>query len=146
MSWYVETLILNCEEIRSNIYKSSGEQIEADLDDDDYNNLLILESKIKELKNKGFIADKEIDIIKAVSTGRTLTSLEKSLGISREAISKIFYETCEKLSYLLGGQFTDEGYLNYMRTKYKLSEEEIENMEKYMRGIFKHRIRRLIND
>jgi hypothetical protein len=42
----------------------------------------------------------------------------------------------------MGGYFTDEGYLMYMKRKYKLSDENVETMRNFMKSKFKHRIAR----
>ena len=146
MSRYVETLLIFSDSIRSNIcnsYTNYGELVvELDLDDNDYNNLLIMEKKIKELHGKGLLADKEIDILNAVSTGQSLHKLEKELELNRITISKIFRAVCNKIAYTLGGEFTNDGYIAYMKKKHNLSGKQIDKLKHIIEGEYRHRTRR----
>ncbi len=141
MSWYVETLLKNKYRLKNNIFDYQREDnnvsLLVNLDDDSYNDIIQIEKLIEDLFEKGFIAPKEVEVLNAVSTGKSMNSLEKEIGIGRLVISKIFSTTCEKIAYILGGYFTDEGFINYMINKYKLNESQIEMMEKYMEGTYK---------
>lgn len=136
MSWLVETLILERHKIREH----------PDFESDSYNNLLIIENKIKELAKNGTIEPFELAILDYVSTNKSYDELEELLGISRQVISKYFSNICNKISFSLGGIFTDAGYLEYMRENYRLSEEEIEIIQEHINSPYKHTIRRLINN
>jgi hypothetical protein len=132
----VETLILERHKIRAY----------PDFESDSYNNLLIIENKIKELAKNGTIEPFELAILDYVSTNKSYDELEELLGISRQVISKYFSNICNKISFNLGGIFTDAGYLEYMKENYRLSEEEIEIIQKHIDSPYKHTIRRLINN
>lgn len=113
-----------------------------DFESDDYNNLLMIEKKVSELKNKNLLSSIELTIIGLMSEGKTFGDLEKILRMSRVTISKIFIKSCYKISYSLGGIFTDSGYIDYMKEKYKLTEKEVERLEEYIVSKFKHKIMR----
>lgn len=136
MSWLVETLLLNREQLKLN----------PDLDSDDYNNLLLVEKAISELVSMGNIAPFEVAILNYVISNKSFTTLESVLGVSRNTVSKYFREICDRVSFYLGFEFTDEGYLAYMKKQHKLENDDVERMRKHMQGRYRHTIRRTVND
>lgn len=135
MAWYVETLLMNREVLHASTLRRSeayGDFFVVNLNGNDYNNLLILEKTIKELYASGNITDREIQVIEKISTAKSLRELEKEMNLARHSLSKIFYNVCEKLAFILGGEFTDEGYLKYIQKKYKLDEEQADKVREYM--------------
>jgi len=138
----VETLLIYKDSVRENIFNGSGLFVTTDLDDDDYNNLLVVEKKISDLVDDGLIAPKELEIVTAMSTNKSLKNICEELNLSRWTISKIFSTTCEKIAYSLGGVFTDDGYIEYMVNKYNLNTKHINKLETYIKGAYKHKVRR----
>lgn len=132
MSWYIKNLIQYADSIRNNIYTESGIEVDLDLEDEDYNNLLIVEKKIKDLYESELLSTKELSIIQEVSQGKTFLELESVLDLNRNTIAKVFNLVCDKIAFILGNQFTNEGYLNYMKIKHNLSEEQIESLKVFM--------------
>jgi len=131
MSWLVETLLRDRYRIRS----------DPDFSSDEYNNLIIIESKIKELYESGSIDDFELALLEYVSTSNNYTALEEVLGIRRRTIASHFKRICDRISYSLGGEFTDAGYIEYMRKTYNLSEEEVEKIIMHMNSNYRHVVR-----
>jgi hypothetical protein len=109
-----------------------GDHYQVDLTGNDYNNLLILEKNICELYKAGNITDREIQLIDKVATGKSFRELEKQDTLARHSLAKIFHTVCEKLAFILGGEFTDEGYLEYLKTKHNLDEGQVELAREYM--------------
>ena len=132
MSWLVQTLILERHKILEH----------PDFESDSYNNLLIIESSIKEMFDKGLLEHFELAILDYVATNKSFKELGELLGISRQSISKYYVSICNKISFYLGGIFTDEGHLEYMKETYNLTEEEIEKLRRHMKSIYKFMIRR----
>jgi len=132
MSWLVETLLLGRIAIRS----------ESNVDSDEYHDLILVEQKISELLDLGLIDVFELSIMNYVLSNRPYSELEKMLSISRETISKYFRGICNRVSYALGGYFTDEGFMEHMKDKYNLTGEHVEKMKEHMVGKYRHTIRR----
>jgi len=130
MSWITQHLLRNKESILS----------EPDLDSDEYNNLLVILGKIKELYREGFLSDMDLYIIDLVSDGRPIKDLEESIDKNRITLSKTFIQICSRISYFLGGYFTDEGFLENLKANYRLTDEQIEKLREYMSGKFKHKL------
>jgi len=133
MSWKTETLIINWLRLKE----------EHDLESDDYNNLLILEKKAKELYQLGILTPIEVQILNLVSNGSMLSDINKEIPLAKKTISLIFKSACEKISFCLGGEFTDFGTIDELSDKYELTNEQIENLITYMKSEHKHKLSRI---
>ena len=129
MSWIVETLLLDREKIR----------LIGNLNDDDYNNLLLLEKKIKELINKNIFSPLELDILGELYKNRSTKVIYGKLGIADKTFYIYFKALCEKIAFSLGGYFTDEGYIRYMVSKYNLTEEQEDILRAFIKSKFRHK-------
>jgi hypothetical protein len=134
MSWICQSLLRNRISIKT----------KQDIDSDEFNDLLVIESKIKDLHRDGFLSDLDIYIIDLVADGRPIRELEATLGKSRVTVSRAFIQICERIGYFLGGYFTDEGFLDNMKHSYKLSEEDMDKLRLHIDGKFKHKLLRSI--
>ncbi len=132
MSWYVSSLLKNKLALRT----------ESDFESDQYNDLLVIEKKIDELYKLGIISDEEIRLIEYISDGKPLVNSMSGYGKNRISSSRDVSRLCNKIAFFTGGYFTDDGYAEYMRRKYNLSDEQVVKMSQYMRSKFKHKLRR----
>lgn len=99
---------------------------------DDFNNLIIVEKKIKELYTNDLLSDFDIEIINFVSDGKPLSDARAALDRDRTTISKNFSIICERIAYFLGGSFTDEGLIEELTEKYNLTEKQVAKAYKYL--------------
>lgn len=136
MSWYVETLLRNSIEIKS----------KHEFDSDEYNDLLFIERKIESLKKDGIISSEEIRLIKYVEDGKPLVESKKQYGKNRISLAKDFSNLCTKIAFYSGGYFTNDGYADYMKTKYGLSDEQVGKMLEYMKSKYKNKLIRKIKN
>lgn len=130
MSWITQHLLRNSVSIKSS----------PDIESDEYNNLLVIESKINALHDSGFLSDIDLWIIELMADGKPIKNLEAEVGKNRITISKTFIQICDRISYLLGGYFTDDGFLDNMRESYNLDDAQIEKLKEYMSGKFKNKL------
>jgi hypothetical protein len=137
MSWIIQYLLRNKESIKS-------AKLSEDIGVDSYDDLLVVESKIKELYEEGFLSDLDIYIIDLIADGRPIRELESPLGKNRLTISKTFVQICKRISYFLGGYFTDDGFLSNMKEQYKLNDTDIDKLKLFMAGKFKHKLMKRI--
>ena len=124
MSWIVQSLLNKRGELKE----------KADINNDDFNDLLVVERAIENLKSDGKLTEAEIDILNFpyMNGGRN----------EKYSFSKRYYAICQKIAEHLGGYFTDDGYLNYMKYKYKLSEAQIDTLKQYIKSKYKNKIMR----
>jgi len=151
MSWITQLLWNNREQIKTKIHgedrlanafaMSYDEELneedmgykESLLDNDELNDLLMIEKAISELKDLQLFSEEDLEIL-------------YSSGISNKTrnqkywYDKKLYSLCERIAYYLGGYFTDEGYIDYLTRKYKLTHEQQEVARNYMDSKFKNKI------
>ena len=119
MSWYIKTLLLNAVRIRS----------KDDIDSDALNDLFIIEKKYSDLMKNGTITKYEDRIISTLKEYGNISTASKKLGIGNLTVKLNLERVATKLSLALGNIFTDDGYIDYMRTKYNLTKEQVEKLK-----------------
>jgi hypothetical protein len=132
MSWIVEDLIINKEQIKST----------NDINSDDYLNVMIIEKVIGILNTRGLLTPKENQVLQLRSEGYSYNEIGEKLGMGRITVSVLFGMACQKISYVLGGYFTDEGYLDYLMDKYHFSNEVMYRINNYIHSAQRHRMKR----
>lgn len=130
MSWIVEHLLKNRVSIRT----------ESDIDSDEFNNLIVVERKIEDLRASDLLTDLDMLIIEAVGDGKPLKELEEVIGRDKITISKSFVQVCERIGFSLGGYFTDDGFLSNLRDTYNLTPNQVSHIISHMKGKFKHKL------
>lgn len=130
MAWYVETLLRNSLEIKAR----------ADLNADDYNDLIVLQKKIDGLHNENIISDEEMLLIDYIEDGKPMVNSKRDFGKNRLSVSKDINKLCDKIAFYIGGYFTDDGYIHHMTTTYKLSPEQVDTLSTYMKSRYKNKI------
>ena len=130
MSWIIESLLRSSVELKT----------KSDLDSDEYNDLMVVEKKIKDLHKDGIISEEEMALIHYIEDGKPMVNSRDEIGKNRISISKDFVTLCNKIAFFMGGEFTDDGYLDYMRAKYNLTDDQIIRMEKYMKSKYKNKL------
>jgi len=130
MSWVVQRLLMSTPRIKEN----------PDFESDEYNDLLIIEKTIANLDSLGRLTPTEKQILSLVADGYLLKDISLALRISRETISKIFTNTCEKIAFSIGGDLTDFGFLEKLANDYNLSVADIDTVTDYMRSNLKHKL------
>jgi hypothetical protein len=133
MSWYVEVLLLNKDSIRAKNTLAS----------DEYMDLLLVESTVTNFCKNNLLSEIEMRVLDYM-TNVALIEERQEINLDRGTISKIFKRICNRISYKLGDYFTDDGYLNYLAKKYKLSEEEVKRAKSFMESKFRHKLARKI--
>ncbi len=126
MSWIVASLLNNREQL-----KETG-----NIDSDEFNDLMMIEKAIEELKKKQLLSDEEIEVIDSYRN----EDYRNKTRNERWTVSKRYTKICEKISFYLGGYFTDDGYLSYIQDKYKLNEEQINALRLHIKSKFKHKL------
>jgi hypothetical protein len=151
--WYVKRLLLDRGMIRASLFSSEtiNESLDGyievpyieddsffeisggDFDIDIYDDLLTVESCLEKLVKDGEIEEMDLEILKSLLEDRDITILVKKFNISISTIYNILERVFRKISENLGGYFTDEGYIELLRKRYNLSEEQIKILKKSIR-------------
>jgi hypothetical protein len=127
MSWYISYLLFNHRAIK----------LKEDLEDDSFNDLLILEKKIKELLDNGFIKKEELDLLKQIINCQNIYILAKEINTDYRTLQVFLNSIISRLSMCLGSVYTDEGMINKICSTHNLTHEEIEKLRDYMSRPYK---------
>lgn len=100
-----------------------------DIDSDALNDLFIIEKKYSDLMKNGTITKYEDRIISTLKEYGNISTASKKLGIGNLTVKLNLERVATKLSLALGNIFTDDGYIDYMRTKYNLTKEQVEKLK-----------------
>jgi len=130
MSWYTQILFKDSLKIRAR----------QDISSDEYNDLIVLEKKIEQLYEAGILSEKEKKLVDAFKEGKNLTDLKGIVYKNKDTIAIVITSVFKKISFYLGGYFTDEGYVAYMTEKYNLSDEEVALMVEYMTSKLRYKL------
>jgi len=126
MSWIVRELLVNADNIRRSIVDTDYTTVSFQLEDNQYNDLLEIEKAIAELVEGNQINKTELNIITALEKGFTYRQIAKEYNIaSVNTVKTIVHHVCSRVAFKLGGKFTDDGFVDYMTTEYKLDDEQI---------------------
>jgi hypothetical protein len=99
--------------------------VSLELDDDTYNDLLILEKKIREMKDRGLIEPKEVRLLLGISRGYSFEEVGDRLGLDRKTVRLKFRKLCDSIAYYIGGVYTNEGFVEYLSEKHNLNSEQV---------------------
>lgn len=132
MSWIVQSLLNKRTEI-----KSTG-----DIESDDFNDLLMIEDAVTELHSKGVLTNEDLDIIKFFGDGGMQSEIKEEFDKYRTTIIRKYNAICERIAFFLGGTFTNDGYIDYMVTKYNLSEEQEKLLRDFIKSRYKNKVMR----
>jgi hypothetical protein len=120
--YYVQYLLLNWRQIK----------LKEDIEDDSYNDLLILEKKLQYLIDNGFIKPDELELLKQIINCKSLYILAKEVDKDYRTLTVFFQSITNKLAQSLGSVFTDDGYLAKICSSNNLTHEEVEKLRDYM--------------
>lgn len=158
MSWIVQLLLNNAEFIKERSAYSEGEYkyfplyddkltdqltedmydkgyIDPKIESNEFNDLMVIERAIKEMRLSGLLEEDEISVL----NGLYNTSKDRN---KKNVFLKKFYLICDKIAEYLGGYYTDEGYLDYMKKEHGLSESQVETLRVYMKSEYKNKLMR----
>lgn len=165
MSWIVQTLLSNKTRIKektnsyakeyrnpsfpsadlllySEQYETEGMGYEDPLINDEFNDLILIEKAIKELKDSGVLQELDLEVLDYVKDGDISFTGAKKFKYYRSTLVERFETICERIAFYMGGYFTDEGYVDYMVEAYNLTSEQEEVLRKFMNSRHRHTLRR----
>lgn len=132
MSWYVERLLRDSESIKSR-KEVEFEDIEIGetlLDDDSYDDLLTLEATIK----KVCTSELELEIVKLLVDNTDNIVMSKIIDRSTKNTKLLVDKLTDKLALILGNQFTNEGYADYICNKHNYDDYKRISILTYLNG------------
>lgn len=141
MSKVVRNLLLNYNLIRSKVdslgssvilLSNLDEPYTMDFDDPEYLMLLDIDRCINNLVINNNLTGVEKELLTLVISGRPLPEISTTLGISLNTTKAIFNKLCNRISFILGDIFTDDGYIEYMEDEYSLTPEQVQKLKRIL--------------
>jgi len=130
--WYVEYLLLNREKIK----------LTSDFESEEYLDLLTVEKALNNLIRADLISDSELAVLDLVINLDDFGTKSTSSFVPNRSdfMFKIFGRTCDRVAEVLGGAFTDAGFIEKLRIKYNLNDQQTKRLEKFMRSEYRFAI------
>ena len=122
MAWKIITLLTN-----SIIIKES-----PDLEDDNFNDLLVLETAIEHLKQIGSLTELEYKVLNTLKEKANIIDVSKELKISKFLTFNTLSSGAKKLEFYLAGSFSDDGMLDSLIEKEHLSEDQVKTLKTFL--------------
>ncbi len=107
----------------------------ADINSDSYNNVIMIEMVIEKMIEDNLLSEKENNVIWCVSAGYSYSEIARLLSLHRLTVSQIFKNVTDRISYIIGGELTDEAFIERIQGVEPLSEEDIS--VRFRKGITK---------
>jgi len=126
MAWFIERLLTNSVDIH--LEGSESEMLGY---------LLTLEVKIAKLVERNLFTKSELKLLNELQNNKTITQLSREMGLSRVTTAIRIDALTDKLAMYLGGIYTDDGYLSYMKRQYNLSDKKVELLKEKITGNYK---------
>jgi bifunctional N-acetylglucosamine-1-phosphate-uridyltransferase/glucosamine-1-phosphate-acetyltransferase GlmU-like protein len=120
--WYIEFLLFNWRAIK----------LKEDLEAEDLNDLIVLEKKLQDLINNGFITKEELDLLKQIINCKSIYTLAKEINTDYRTLQVFLNSITNKLGTVLGDTFTDEYWISHMADKYNLNTEEVNKLKDHL--------------
>lgn len=136
MSWRIKTLLFNYVRIKT----------EQDIESDDFNDLIVLEKQIEKLYISKILSEEELKVLKAVAETGGVSPAAEKLGKSIFYTTEVLNRTCIRIENIVGNEFMDSKYLENLKEKYFLSDEDIEKLRAHMNSKYKFKIKRKPNE
>lgn len=133
-SWYVENLLRGSQAIKDGVIRSENDITDVDMNSDLYSDLLSVEKTLGELLDKKLIKPFDEKVVNLLMTGLSIEEVSEKLNIARPTVTKKFSAVCDRIAFVLGDNFSDLGYVNYMKEKYNLTEEQVIKALEYMKS------------
>lgn len=97
----------------------------ADINSDSYNNAIMIEMVIEKMIEDDLLSKQENNIIWCVSAGYSYSEIARVLGLHRLTVSQIFKNVTDRISYIIGGELTDDAFIERIQGIEPLSEDDI---------------------
>lgn len=84
----------------------------ADIESDEYNNILLIQRCVARLSENGMITEFERMILLGIADGYNYAELSRLLNADKQTVATTFEKVTDRIAYILGGDFTDASFVN----------------------------------
>lgn len=105
----------------------------GDIESNQYSNALSVKMTIEKLYSNSQISSFDIRVLNGIANGFTFSEIALLLMADRRRIANSFKETCSKIAYILGDEFTDTGFMYRVAAKYAIGEKKERELKEFFR-------------
>jgi hypothetical protein len=105
----------------------------GEIESNQYNNALSVKMTIERLLKNGQISSFDLRVLNGIASGFTFSEIALLLVADRRRIANSFKDTCSKIAYTLGDEFTDTGFMYRVAARHAVGEKK----EKALKEFFK---------
>ena len=108
------------------------------IENDEYNDLILIESAIENLADKGVLSNEDLEVIEFVKDGNIFFSGDTGFDKGKVTMSKRFENLCERIAFYMGGYFTNDGFIDHIATKYDRTTEDVAKIRDFIQSRYRH--------
>ena len=83
----------------------------GDIESDSYTNALSIQTTIKKLYENHKLSKFDLSVLEKVSIGYGYAEIANLLEVDRKKVAESFRRSCRKVAFILGGDFTNDGFM-----------------------------------
>ncbi len=105
----------------------------GNIESDQFNNALSIQETIKILYEKGNISEFDVRVLNGIATGFNFSEIATLLIADRKRVSDSFKKTCGKVAFVLGGEFTDTGFMYRHAARHAIGSKKEQKLKEFFK-------------
>ncbi len=103
----------------------------GDIESDQFNNALSVKMTIEKLFDNEQISKFDARVLNGVAGGFSFSEIALILLADRKRVSNSFKQTCSKIAYTLGDEFTDNGFMYGVAARHAVGEQRENELKEF---------------
>lgn len=103
----------------------------GDIESSQFNNALSVKMTIEGLFKNGQISSFDASVLNGVASGFSFSELALILVADRKRVSNSFKQTCDKIAYMLGDEFTDTGFMYRIAARHAIGDKKEKELKEF---------------
>lgn len=105
----------------------------GNIDSDQFNNALSIQTVIEKLKARGNISEFDVGILHGIASGFNFSELATLFGADRKRVAKSFRNSCRKIAFILGDEFTDTGFMYNVAARHAVGSKKQARLKEFFK-------------
>lgn len=103
----------------------------GDIESDQFNNALSVKMTIERLYENNQISLFDAQVLNGVASGFSFSEIALMLVADRKRVSNSFKQTCNKIAYTLGDEFTDTGFMYRVAARHAVGDKKEKELKEF---------------
>ena len=105
----------------------------GNIESDQFNNALSIQTTIEMLKEKDNISEFDVGVLHGIASGFNFSELATLYCADRKRVAKSFRNSCRKIAFILGNEFTDTGFMYNVAARYAIGNAKQERLKEFFK-------------